>query len=336
MSNSPLVTYTKRSPNCNKPRNHVIDTISIHCTAGNKNNTAKQIANLERFITYDPENGASCNYAVGGDGSIALCVDEANRSWCTSSPTNDHRAITIEVASNIAGTEVNDAAYAALLDLLTDICKRNGIPRLVWSTSKSSRMNHLNGCNMTVHRDYAPKACPGEYLYNRHGQIAAEVNRRLGASTEPSKPPAGDAPDMNVGATVDFTGVKHYVSSTAKTGSTCKPGKATVTAKAPGKAHPYHLKAVPGGGSTVYGWVDAADISAPGSGEPEAISYRVRVTANELNIRKGPGTNFGTNGSIKDKGVYTIVAESAGSGASKWGKLKSGAGWISLDYCTTL
>lgn len=336
MSNSPLVTYTKRSPNCNKPRNHVIDTISIHCTAGNKNNTAKQIANLERFITYDPENGASCNYAVGGDGSIALCVDEANRSWCTSSPTNDHRAITIEVASNIAGTEVNDAAYAALLDLLTDICKRNGIPRLVWSTSKSSRMNHLNGCNMTVHRDYAPKACPGEYLYNRHGQIAAEVNRRLGASTEPSKPPAGDAPDMNVGATVDFTGVKHYVSSTAKTGSTCKPGKATVTAKAPGKAHPYHLKAVPGGGSTVYGWVDAADISAPGSGEPEAISYRVRVTANELNIRKGPGTNFGTNGSIKDKGVYTIVAESAGSGASKLGKLKSGAGWISLDYCTTL
>ncbi len=335
MSNSPLVTYTKRSPNCNKPRNHVIDTISIHCTAGNKNNTAKQIANLERFITYDPKNGASCNYAVGGDGSIALCVDEANRSWCTSSPSNDHRAITIEVASNIAGTEVNDAAYAALLDLLTDICKRNGIKKLLWKGDKSL-IGKVSQQNMTVHRWFANKSCPGDYLYNRHGQIAAEVNRRLGASTEPSKPPAGDAPDMNVGATVDFTGVKHYVSSTAKTGSTCKPGKATVTAKAPGKAHPYHLKAVPGGGSTVYGWVDAADIIAPGSGEPEAISYRVRVTVNELNIRKGPGTNFGTNGSIKDKGVYTIVAESAGYGASKWGKLKSGAGWISLDYCTKL
>lgn len=335
MSNSPLVTYTRLSPNCNKPRNHAIDTISIHCTAGNKNNTAKQIANLERFITYDPENGASCNYAVGGDGSIALCVDEANRSWCTSSPSNDHRAITIEVASNIAGTEVNDAAYAALLDLLTDICKRNGIKKLLWKGDKSL-IGKVSQQNMTVHRWFANKSCPGDYLYNRHGQIAAEVNRRLGASTEPSKPPAGDAPDMNVGATVDFTGVKHYVSSTAKTGSTCKPGKATVTAKAPGKAHPYHLKAVPGGGSTVYGWVDAADISAPGSGEPEAISYRVRVTANELNIRKGPGTNFGANGSIKDKGVYTIVAESAGSGASKWGKLKSGAGWISLDYCTKL
>lgn len=51
-----------------------------------------------------------------------------------------------------------------------------------------------------------------------------------------------------------------------------------------------------------------------------------------LNIRKGPGTNYGTNGAIRDKGTYTIVAESDGPGASKWGKLKSGAGWISLDY----
>ena len=60
--------------------------------------------------------------------------------------------------------------------------------------------------------------------------------------------------------------------------------------------------------------------------------YLVKVTANVLNIRKGPGTNYGTNGQIKDKGTYTIVAESNGTGASKWGKLKSGAGWISLDY----
>lgn len=180
MSNSPLVSYTKLSPNNSGKRNHVIDTISIHCTAGNKNNTAAQIANLERFLTYDPDNGASCNYAVGGDGSIALCVDEGKRSWCTSSGTNDHRAVTIEVASNKSGTEVNEKAYAALLDLVTDICKRNGIKRLLWSTNKNERVNHLNGCNMTVHRDYAPKSCPGEWLYSRHGQIAAEVNKRLG------------------------------------------------------------------------------------------------------------------------------------------------------------
>lgn len=60
--------------------------------------------------------------------------------------------------------------------------------------------------------------------------------------------------------------------------------------------------------------------------------YLVKVTASVLNIRKGAGTNYGTNGAIRDKGTYTIVAESTGKGASKWGKLKSGAGWISLDY----
>lgn len=73
--------------------------------------------------------------------------------------------------------------------------------------------------------------------------------------------------------------------------------------------------------------------SSSGSSSSSFKSYTVKVTADELNIRKGPGTNYGTNGSIKDKGVYTIVAESKGTGASKWGKLKSGAGWISLDFC---
>ena len=133
-----------------------------------------------------------------------------------------------------------------------------------------------------------------------------------------------------LGDVVEFTGTKHYVSSTAKTASSCKPGKAKVTALAKGKAHPYHLIAVSGGGSTVYGWTDAADIKT--SSSSTATSYLVKVTTDVLNIRKGPGTNYGTNGAIRDKGTYTIVAESDGPGASKWGKLKSGAGWISLDY----
>lgn len=60
--------------------------------------------------------------------------------------------------------------------------------------------------------------------------------------------------------------------------------------------------------------------------------YRVRITAECLYIRKGAGTNTAKVGSITDKGVYTIVEEKTGVGATKWGKLKSGAGWISLDY----
>ena len=61
--------------------------------------------------------------------------------------------------------------------------------------------------------------------------------------------------------------------------------------------------------------------------------YLVKVNTSCLTIRKGAGTNYAATGTIKDKGIYTIVAEASGTGASKWGKLKSGAGWISLDYC---
>ena len=187
-------------------------------------------------------------------------------------------------------------------------------------------------------RDYANKSCPGDYLYNRHGQIAAEVNKRLGVKdaggSTGSQTSGGTTSGLKVGDVVDFKGTQHYTSAAAKDAKTCKPGKATITAVAAGKAHPYHLKAISGGGSTVYGWVNAADISTGSTGT--ATSYRVRTTADVLNIRKGPGTNYGVAGQIKGKGIYTIVAEAAGPGATKWGKLKSGAGWISLDYVTKL
>ena len=407
MSNSPLVVYTKLSPNHSGKRTKKIDTITIHCMAGNC--YVETCGNL--FAS--PARQASSNYGIGTDGRIALYVDETNRSWCTSSNANDQRAVTIEVANNGGAPDwpVSAKAYAALLDLVTDICKRNGIKRLVWSTRKNDRVNHLNGCNMTVHRDYANKSCPGDYLYNRHGQIAAEVNKRLGVKDAGSSTggqtsgntetglKVGDVVDfkgtqhytsaaakdakickpgkatitaiaagkahpyhlkavsgggstvygwvnaadistgntetgLKVGDVVDFKGTQHYTSAAAKDAKICKPGKATITAIAAGKAHPYHLKAVSGGGSTVYGWVNAADISTGSTGT--ATSYRVRTTADVLNIRKGPGTNYGVAGQIKGKGIYTIVAEAAGPGATKWGKLKSGAGWISLDYVTKL
>ena len=190
MSNSPLVSYTRISPNKNSPRNHAIDTITIHCVVGQCS-----VETLGNIFT-PTSRQASSNYGIGFDGKIGMYVEEKDRSWCSSSASNDNRAITIEVASDTKHPyAVNEKAFAALLDLVTDICKRNGIKRLVWSTNKKDRMNHLNGCNMTVHRDYANKACPGDYLYNRHGEIAAEVNRRLGASAEKpaeNKPTTGE------------------------------------------------------------------------------------------------------------------------------------------------
>lgn len=249
MSNSSLVNYTKISPNKTSPRNHKIDTISIHCVVGQF--TAKEILNLSNFTNYDAKRGSSCNYAVGRDGSIGLCVEEKDRSWCTSSRSNDHRAITIEVASDMKHPyKVTDKAYKALINLLVDICKRNKIKELKWKADKSL-IGQPDKQNMTVHRWFANKDCPGEYLYERHGQIAKEVNKKL-------NPPSNATDD------------------------------------------------------------------AP---------YRVEVSITNLNIRKGPGTNFPTTGKFTGKGVFTIVEESKGKGSDNgWGKLKSGAGWISLDF----
>lgn len=191
MSNSPLVDYTRISPNKNSPRNHKIDTITIHCVVGQC--TAETLGN----IFAPTSRQASSNYGVGTDGKIGMYVEEKDRSWCSSNAANDNRAVTIEVASDTKHPyAVNDRAFAALLDLVTDICKRNGIKKLVWSTRKADRVNHKNGCNMTVHRDYANKSCPGDYLYNRHGEIAAEVNRRLGVAD--TAPDAGAAQGVTV------------------------------------------------------------------------------------------------------------------------------------------
>lgn len=191
MSNSPLVDYTRISPNKNSPRNHKIDTITIHCVVGQR--TAETLGN----IFAPTSRQASSNYGVGTDGKIGMYVEEKDRSWCSSNAANDNRAVTIEVASDTKHPyAVNDRAFAALLDLVTDICKRNGIKKLVWSTKKADRVNHKNGCNMTVHRDYANKSCPGDYLYNRHGEIAAEVNRRLGVAD--TAPDAGAAQGVTV------------------------------------------------------------------------------------------------------------------------------------------
>ena len=207
MSNSPLVDYTRISPNKNSPRNHKIDTITIHCVVGQC--TVETLGN----IFAPTSRQASSNYGVGTDGKIGMYVEEKDRSWCSSNAANDNRAVTIEVASDTKHPyAVNDRAFAALLDLVTDICKRNGIKKLVWSTKKADRMNHKNGCNMTVHRDYANKSCPGDYLYNRHREIAAEVNRRLGVAD--TAPDAGAAQGVTVytvkkGDTLSAIAAKH-------------------------------------------------------------------------------------------------------------------------------
>lgn len=174
-TNSPLINYVKRSPNHSGLRNHEIDTITIHCMAGNLSvETCGEI-----FV--DPARRASSNYGIDGKGRIGLYVDEANRSWCSSSASNDNRAVTIEVA-NIEAKEpyrITAAAYNALIKLCADICRRNNIKKLLWRGDKSL-IGQVDKQNMTVHRWFTSKKnCPGDYLYSIHGQIASDVNKLL-------------------------------------------------------------------------------------------------------------------------------------------------------------
>lgn len=188
MSNSPLVSYTRISPNKTSPRKHKIDTITIHCFVGQV--TAERGAD----VFAPTSRQASCNYVIGKDGRIALVVDEGDRSWCTggydkngnpirvngiSGADNDQRAITIECASDSTHPyAINSKVYESLVKLCADICKRNGIEELRWQGDKNL-VGQVHLQNMTVHRWFANKACPGDYIYNRLGQIAKEVNAIL-------------------------------------------------------------------------------------------------------------------------------------------------------------
>lgn len=242
MSNSPLASYTEISPNKTSPRNHKIDTITIHCVVGQL--TVEQLG--EVFAS--PKAKASSNYGIGKDGRIGLYVEEKDRSWCSSNAANDHRAITIECASDRSHPyAINDVVYKSLVELCADICKRNNIKQLKWKANRNL-IGHPDKQNMTVHRWFANKACPGDYIYSRLGKIAKEVNTKLASNTN-------------------------------------------------------------------------------------NLSFSVRVDIKNLNIRRGPGTNYAKTGAFTGKGVFTITEVKSGKGSTAgWGKLKSGAGWISLDY----
>ena len=176
MSNSSLVKYTKISPNKTSPRDHAIDTITIHCVVGQ--------VSVERLgeIFTPTSKKASANYGIGSDGRVGMYVEEKDRSWCSSNADNDNRAITIECASDTKYPyAINDAVYKTLIELCADICKRNNIKELKWKADKSL-IGQVDKQNMTVHRWFAKKSCPGQYIYERLGQIAEEVNKKLKAS----------------------------------------------------------------------------------------------------------------------------------------------------------
>lgn len=419
MSNSPLVDYTKISPNKTSPRNHKIDTITIHCVVGQ--------CSVETLgdIFAPTSRQASSNYGIGVDGRVGMYVEEKDRSWCSSNSANDNRAITIEVASDTTEPyAVNNKAYVALLNLITDICKRNGIKKLLWKADKSL-IGQVDKQNMTVHRWFANKSCPGTYLYDKHPEIAAEVNKRLGISETSSvtTPVSVKADPKTIWTFFKGKGLNDFAVAGimgnlyAESGLLPNNLQNTYSSKL-GMSDMEYTKAVDNGSytnfvhdSAGYGlaqwtywsrkqallnyansvkksiadlqmqlefmWkelqgytavmktlnsatsiLEASNAILIGYERPANQSdsvqkqrakngqvyyndyakaefgpYRVRVTVSDLNIRKGPGTNYAATGKFTGKGVFTIIADSSGTGSKKgWGQLKSGAGWISLDY----
>lgn len=186
MSNSGLVDVKVMSPNHSGARTHKIDRITPHCVVGQLG--AEAIGGC--FTS--PSREASCNYGIGTDGRVVLCVDEGNRSWCSSSGANDQRAVTIECASDkTAPYAMNSNVYDKLVKLCVDICKRNGISKLLWLGSKDATLNYepKNGeAVLTAHRWFANKSCPGDWLYSRFGELASKVTSLLGGAETPDVP----------------------------------------------------------------------------------------------------------------------------------------------------
>lgn len=180
-----MVSYTRLSPNHSGQRTHSIDRITPHCVVGQL--SAESIC---RCFT-SPSRQASCNYGIGTDGRVSLCVEEKNRSWCSSSNANDQRAVTIECASD--KTEpyaMNSRVYDSLVKLCTDICRRNGKKKLLWLGDRNKTLNYAPKSDemvLTVHRWFANKSCPGDWLYARLGDLAARVTAALGTGISADK-----------------------------------------------------------------------------------------------------------------------------------------------------
>ena len=176
-TNSKMVVCTKLSPNHSGQRTHSIDRISPHCVVGQV--TAESLGNIFSKSSYR----ASSNYGIDKDGRVGLYVEEKNRSWCTSSNANDQRAVTIECASDTKSPyRMNDAVYETLIKLCADICRRNGKKKLIWFGDKNKSLNYAPKSDemvITVHRWFANKSCPGDWLYSRLGDLAKKVTAQL-------------------------------------------------------------------------------------------------------------------------------------------------------------
>ena len=319
-TNSSLVSYTKLSPNHSGQRTHSIDRITPHCVVGQC--SVETLGNI--FLPVSKQ--ASCNYGIGEDGRIGIYVEEKNRSWCSSSNANDQRAVTIECASDTTEPYAfKDVVYQKLITLCADICKRNGKKKLLWLGEKDKTLSYEPKSDemvLTVHRWFANKSCPGNWMYARMGDLAEKVTTQLGGgisgNTEtehPEKLTEGYYRVRKTWADSKTQKGAYKILSNAKRCADSNPGYSVFDDN----------------GVNIYSPGGAA--SAPS----EDVPFLVQVSISDLNIRKGPGTDYAKTGKFTGKGVFTIMEVKSGQGSTAgWGRLTSGAGWISLDYTSKI
>ena len=450
-TNSPMVAYTKLSPNNSGQRTHGIDRITPHCVVGQCT-----VEGLGDWFA-KASTQASSNYGVDKDGRVGLYVEEKNRSWCSSSGANDQRAVTIECASDTAEPYAfRDVVYQTLIKLCVDICQRNGKKKLLWLADKDKTLAYEPAADemvLTVHRWFANKSCPGNWMYERMGDLAAKVTAALGGSAAPAEEPepaptakaSCDASKVIAVAAAEI-GYKEKKSNSQLDDKTANAGSGNYTKyardfdqkylkwyngkknsfawcdmfvdwcfltaygyenalrllcqpeKSAGAGCTYSLRYYKNKGqfhtsgpkpgdqiffgtsldnSTHTGIVEKVTAqkvftiegntsdqvarrsyaltnsrilgygrpaydavtetaptvtpTAPVSEDGSAVPFLVKVSIPDLNIRRGPGTNYARTGQFTGIGVFTIVDVSG-----DWGKLKSGAGWISLNYATRI
>ena len=310
-TNSSLISMTRISPNKTINRNQPITKITPHHMAG--------VCSIEQFcnIVANPAREMSANYGIGNDGRICLTCEEKDRSWCSSSPWNDHRAVTIEVSNSAygdaSGWPISDAAYASLIKLCVDICKRNNIPKLVFTGDTSG--------SLTFHYMYSQTQCPGPWLKAHAQDLCNKVNAQLGLtapinssvsaskSTPTSSFKTGDLVSIKSGARYyNGGGIPNWVSSDKWYISSISGDRAVLglnEAKNRNIQSPINTK-------------DITLVTA------KVNTYTKSLKASDLLYDTAGGKVIGTVGAT---GVFTIVEDKNINGVV-YGKLKSGAGWV--------
>ena len=191
-TNSSLVEYTRLSPNYNSPRKDMdnpnpetrrtytaddLCRITPHMVVGQLS-----VESLGAIFA-NPKREASSNYGIGYDGKKALYVEEKNRSWCSSSPNNDNKAITIECASDKTSPYAfNAKVFNSLIELCVDICKRYNKTKLLWINNRTNALAYKPAPNemiLTVHCWFANTPCPGDWLMGRMNELAEKVTAKL-------------------------------------------------------------------------------------------------------------------------------------------------------------